>query len=73
MTAWQGMDGRQEGDPAKLAEALVHLAALDSPPSRFAAGADAVQVFKDRAELLREQADAYPELSRSLAHESDAG
>ena len=30
--AWQGMDGKQGGDPAKLAEALVKLVALDEPP-----------------------------------------
>jgi hypothetical protein len=37
------MDGKQGGDPAKLAEAIVKLAALKEPPTRFAAGADAVQ------------------------------
>src|SRR4051795_6594784 len=40
--AWKGMDGKQGGDPAKLADALVKLAALEEPPVRFAAGADAV-------------------------------
>src|SRR4051812_39885478 len=29
--AWQGMDGKQDGDPAKLAAALVQLAAVDQP------------------------------------------
>jgi hypothetical protein len=33
------MDGKQGGDPAKLARAVVELAALDAPPARFAAGA----------------------------------
>src|SRR3954447_6910427 len=40
--AWRGMHGAQGGDPAKLAAALIELAALDEPPARFAAGADAV-------------------------------
>src|SRR4029453_16712179 len=35
--AWKGMDGKQSGDPAKLAGALVELAALEEPPVRFAA------------------------------------
>ena len=39
------MDGQQGGDPAKLADALVHLAGLNEPPARFAAGADAVQTL----------------------------
>ena len=42
--AWKGMDGKQGGDPAKLAAALVQLAALEDPPARFAAGADAVDL-----------------------------
>lgn len=32
--AWKSMDGRQGCDPAKLATALVQLAALDEPPAR---------------------------------------
>jgi NAD(P)-dependent dehydrogenase (short-subunit alcohol dehydrogenase family) len=68
VTAWSGMDGKQGGDPAKLADALVHLAGLKEPPSRFAAGADAVQTFETKAHALLAQANAYRELSSSLAH-----
>jgi NAD(P)-dependent dehydrogenase (short-subunit alcohol dehydrogenase family) len=67
--AWKGMDGKQGGDPAKLAAALVHLAALEDPPVRFAAGADAVELFETKAQALLAQADAYRELSSSLAHD----
>ena len=67
VTAWKGMDGQQGGDPAKLADALIHLAELDEPPLRFAAGADAVGVFETRAKELLGQADAHRELSRNLA------
>ena len=35
VAAWKSMNGRQVGDPAKLADALVNLAALDEPPLRF--------------------------------------
>jgi NAD(P)-dependent dehydrogenase (short-subunit alcohol dehydrogenase family) len=66
--AWQGMDGKQGGDPAKLAHALVQLAALEEPPTRFAAGADAVELFESKAQTLLDQADAHRELSSSLAH-----
>ena len=67
--AWRGMDGIQGGDPAKLAEALVELAALEEPPVRFAAGADAVAVFEQKANDLLAQAEAHLELSTSLAHD----
>jgi NAD(P)-dependent dehydrogenase (short-subunit alcohol dehydrogenase family) len=69
VTAWQSMDGQQGGDPAKLADALVHLAALDEPPLRFPAGADAVATFENRAKLLIEQANANRELSSNLDHD----
>ena len=67
--AWKGMDGKQGGDPAKLADALVQLAALEEPPVRFAAGADAVATFEQKANELLAQADAHRELSTSLAHD----
>jgi NAD(P)-dependent dehydrogenase (short-subunit alcohol dehydrogenase family) len=67
--AWKGMDGKQGGDPAKLADALIELAALEEPPVRFAAGADAVAAFEQKANGLLAEADAHRELSTSLAHD----
>ncbi len=67
--AWSGMDGKQGGDPAKLADAIVQLAGLDVPPARFAAGADAVQAFEAKANLLQHQANAHRALSSSLARD----
>jgi NAD(P)-dependent dehydrogenase (short-subunit alcohol dehydrogenase family) len=68
VTAWNGMNGQQGGDPAKLARALVQLADSAEPPLRWAAGADAVGVFEQKADQLLAQADAHRELSSSLAH-----
>jgi NAD(P)-dependent dehydrogenase (short-subunit alcohol dehydrogenase family) len=69
VTAWNGMNGQQGGDPAKLARALVQLAGSAEPPLRWAAGADAVGVFDQKANALLAQADAHRELSSSLAHD----
>jgi NAD(P)-dependent dehydrogenase (short-subunit alcohol dehydrogenase family) len=69
VTAWKSMDGKQGGDPAKLADALVKLVALKEPPTRFAAGADAVQTFEAKASTLLAQAQAHRELSTSLAYD----
>jgi NAD(P)-dependent dehydrogenase (short-subunit alcohol dehydrogenase family) len=66
--AWNSMNGKQSGDAAKLAAAIVQLAGLAEPPARFAAGADAVQAFEAKANTLLGQANAYRELSSSLAH-----
>jgi NAD(P)-dependent dehydrogenase (short-subunit alcohol dehydrogenase family) len=69
VAAWKSMDGKQGGDPARLAAALVNLAMLDEPPARFAAGADAVQTFEAKANALLAQARAHRGLSTSLAYD----
>jgi len=69
IAAWNSMNGKQSGDPAKLAAALVQLADHAEPPARFAAGADAVQAFESKANALLSQANAHRDLSSSLAHD----
>jgi NAD(P)-dependent dehydrogenase (short-subunit alcohol dehydrogenase family) len=66
---WRGMNGKQSGDPAKLATALITVIDRDEPPLRWLAGADAVQVAEQKADDLRAQADAFRELSSSLNHD----
>jgi NAD(P)-dependent dehydrogenase (short-subunit alcohol dehydrogenase family) len=70
VAAWSSMDGKQTGDPAKLAQALVTLVSLEEPPTRFAAGADAIQTFEAKAKKLLDQAQANRELSSSLAYDT---
>lgn len=67
--AWQGMNGQQAGDAAKLADALITIAGQDEPPPRWVAGADAVAAAEQKANTLLAQIDAYRELSTSLAHD----
>ena len=69
VAAWNGMNGKQGGDPAKLASALVQLASQDTPPLRWVAGADAVETAERKANDLLEQVNAYRDLSSSLAHD----
>jgi NAD(P)-dependent dehydrogenase (short-subunit alcohol dehydrogenase family) len=69
VAAWNAMNGQQGGDPAKLATALVQLATKDTPPLRFAAGADAIATVEQKAKDLLAQADAYRQLSSNLAHD----
>jgi NAD(P)-dependent dehydrogenase (short-subunit alcohol dehydrogenase family) len=66
---WKGMNGKQPGDPAKLAAALITVIDRDEPPLRWLAGADAVQVAEQKADDLRAQANAFRELSTSLDHD----
>jgi NAD(P)-dependent dehydrogenase (short-subunit alcohol dehydrogenase family) len=69
VAAWTAMNGRQGGDPAKLARGLVQLAGSDEPPVRWVAGADAVAGVEQKAQALLAQVDAHRELSSSLAHD----
>jgi NAD(P)-dependent dehydrogenase (short-subunit alcohol dehydrogenase family) len=65
---FRSVAGKQPGDPAKLAQALLTIADMAEPPQRFAAGTDTVEQMLAKAQLLTQQANAYPELSNSLAH-----
>jgi NAD(P)-dependent dehydrogenase (short-subunit alcohol dehydrogenase family) len=69
VAAWNGMNGRQGGDPAKLAAALIRLTTSEEPPLRWVAGADAVQGVEQKAHDLLAQVAAHRELSSSLAHD----
>ena len=66
---FDGQNGRQAGDPGKLAEALLSIAAESRPPRRFIAGADAIGLAEQKVATLEAEIDAYDELSSSLAHE----
>jgi NAD(P)-dependent dehydrogenase (short-subunit alcohol dehydrogenase family) len=68
VAAWKKMSGQQGGDPVKLAKAMVQLAGQAEPPLRWVAGADALDAVEQKARLLLAQADAYRDLSSSLAH-----
>lgn len=63
---WRSMNGKQGGDPAKLAQALLAVAAMKSPPLRFIAGADAIAGAEQKVALLRQQIGALRDLSTSL-------
>jgi NAD(P)-dependent dehydrogenase (short-subunit alcohol dehydrogenase family) len=71
--AWNGMNGLQGGDPAKLAAALIGLATSPEPPVRWVAGADAVAGVEQKARDLLAQAGAHRELSSSLSYPSSGG
>jgi NAD(P)-dependent dehydrogenase (short-subunit alcohol dehydrogenase family) len=65
--AWEAMSGKQGGDPAKLAKALLTIVDQEEPPLRWVAGADAVATVEQKANELLAQVDAYRDLSSSLA------
>ena len=64
---WESMNGKQSGDPEKLANVLVSLADQQEPPVRWFAGEDAVAEGERKATELQAQVNPYRELSSSLA------
>lgn len=62
------MNGRQPGDPAKLADALLKVVDLAEPPVRFVAGSDAIEAVAVKARELLAQAEASRELGTGLSH-----
>ena len=66
---YERMNGKQRGDPAKLARALLTIADQEQPPFRFIAGADAISVAEEKLAERQQQIDAYRDLSTSLAHD----
>ncbi len=69
---WTSQNGKQGGDPAKLAQALLTIASRNPPPRRFLAGADAVATAEQVIADLQAQIDAYRDLSTSLALDEPA-
>jgi len=63
---WKAQNGRQSGDPAKLARALLTIASQEPPPRRFIAGADAIGTAEQKIAALREDIEYDRELSTSL-------
>lgn len=67
---WKAQNGRQSGDPDKLAQALLTIVTLNPPPRRFIAGADAIALAGQVAADFQETA-ALRELSTALAYSEE--
>jgi NAD(P)-dependent dehydrogenase (short-subunit alcohol dehydrogenase family) len=64
-------DGKQPGDPAKAAEAIVHVTGLDNPPLRLLLGKDAL-THADRASRSRaDEAAAWAHLTTSTDYSAE--
>jgi NAD(P)-dependent dehydrogenase (short-subunit alcohol dehydrogenase family) len=64
--AYLPMNHLQPGDPVRLAQAIMQLAASDNPPLRWSAGSDAVTMVAGRLEQLKSETDAHRSLSCSV-------
>ena len=69
---WKSQNGKQSGDPARLARALITIAGQEPPPRRFIAGADAIATAEQKVADLKAQIEANRDLSTSLAFDETA-
>jgi NAD(P)-dependent dehydrogenase (short-subunit alcohol dehydrogenase family) len=70
MAGWKGTHGQQAGDPKKLAQALLAIAAQEPPPRRFLAGADAISTAEQKIADLQADIASNRQLSTSLAFDA---
>jgi len=66
---WKAQNGKQSGDPVKLAQALITIANQTEPPHRFLAGADMIDMAEKKVAEIKQQINAYRKLSSSLAYD----
>ena len=63
--SFEERNGRQPGDPAKLADAIVYLADIGNPPARFFAGSVAVEAAQKKLAAMESEIAAWRNLSLS--------
>jgi NAD(P)-dependent dehydrogenase (short-subunit alcohol dehydrogenase family) len=59
------VDGQQPGDPQRLAQAIVQLAAASKPPTRLALGSDTVARVEEKHRCVERELDLWRSLSLS--------
>lgn len=57
--------GRQLGDPAKAARAMLDVINSDSPPAHLLLGSDAIDLVRQKLSLLAEEIDQWEAITRS--------
>ena len=66
IAGWSAQDGKQSGDPAKLADALIAIAKEEPPRRRFIAGADSIGSTEQKVAELQADIDLNRERFISL-------
>jgi NAD(P)-dependent dehydrogenase (short-subunit alcohol dehydrogenase family) len=61
----QSMSGKQPGDPAKAARAILDVVASDNPPMHLLLGTDAFARVNEKLDALRAEFNAWESLSKS--------
>jgi NAD(P)-dependent dehydrogenase (short-subunit alcohol dehydrogenase family) len=60
-----GYNGKQRGDPAKAAQAMIKLVKSDNPPAHLLLGPDAYQMVRDKLASLEKEIEAWQDVTLS--------
>ena len=66
------LNGRQSGDPARAAAAIIRVVDADDPPFRLPLGGDAVEAIRAALDRQRAEIDAWEDLSRDVEFDDPA-
>lgn len=65
----QDIDGKQPGDPAKAAKAIIQAVESDKPPLRLVLGADALGAIREKLSSVSEEISAWEEITINTSFE----
>ncbi|MDW7693532.1 oxidoreductase [Flammeovirgaceae bacterium SG7u.111] len=65
----KGVDGKQEGDPKKAAQAIFDLVGLENPPLRLPLGKIAVGTLQAKLDSVQKDVDGFREIAESVVFE----
>ena len=57
--------GKQTGDPAKAARAILNLVGSDNPPAHLLLGSDALDLVREKLANLRDEIEAWQQVTMS--------
>jgi NAD(P)-dependent dehydrogenase (short-subunit alcohol dehydrogenase family) len=63
--------GKQQGDPARAAIAMLQIVETSHPPAHLLLGTDALQLVRERIEQLRAEIDAWEHVSASTGFDQE--
>ncbi|WP_165189423.1 oxidoreductase [Caulobacter soli] len=66
--AFDGMAGRQLGDPARAAEAILAVVDAETPPRQLLLGSDALRRARERLDVQIAEMDAWDAVTRATDH-----
>jgi len=62
------LNGKQPGDPSKLADVIVKLAASENPPLHLPIGSDAIKKFREKTAQITREIEEWESISTSTDH-----